>query len=383
MVKPDIRLHGFVDEWKKMTMGEISRATPSSISQGSIQDNTGVFPLYGASGFIRNISTYKQEVAYIGVVKDGAGVGRVCLLPPFSSVLGTMHYLNALEGQNIEFIYRLLEKKDLGAYASGSTIPHIYFKDYSEMEVYLPNDLEQKGIASYFKSLDLLIQTTTKRIELLNQMRLASLISMFPQGDDSVPHVRYEGFSEPWRKVFMDEVFEERHEISTITDELPQLSFSIEEGVIRPENRKSNKRDFLIKDKSNKKYLITRIDDIIYNPANVIYGAIHKNSLCDGVVSPIYKIFYTHQEPSFMECLVRRPSFIKEMTVYMEGTVQKLRTLKPNSFLRMSAYIPSDFEEQRKIGGYFSLLKEQISAQQLKMEMLKQIKSSCLDKMLV
>jgi type I restriction enzyme S subunit len=49
----------------------------------------------------------------------------------------------------------------------------------------------------------------------------------------------------------------------------------------------------------------------------------------------------------------------------------------------MSAYIPSDVEEQQNIGGFFSLLKEQISAQQLKMEMLKQIKSSCLDKMLV
>lgn len=77
--------------------------------------------------------------------------------------------------------------------------------------------------------------------------------------------------------------------------------------------------------------MVTYRDDIIYNPANVIYGAIHKNSLCNGVVSPIYKIFYTDQNADFMECIVRKPSFIQEMTIFMEGTVKKLKTLKPES----------------------------------------------------
>ena len=206
---------------------------------------------------------------------------------------------------------------------------------------------------------------------------------MFPQAGETTPRVRFKGFEGNWNYLPMSDIFMERHDISTIMDSLPQLSFTIEEGVIRPEDRKTNKRDFLIKDKSNKKYLVTRLDDIIYNPANVIYGAIHKNSLCDGVVSPIYKIFYTQQDPSFMECVVRRPEFIKEMTIYMEGTVQKLRTLKPEAFLKMSAYIAPSLEEQKKIGDYFRSLDKQISLQKQRLEKLKQIKAACLDKMFV
>ncbi len=44
-------------------------------------------------------------------------------------------------------------------------------------------------------------------------------------------------------------------------------------------------------DKYNKIFSRTEKGDIIYNPANIIHGAIHRNNLKTGVVSPIYKIF--------------------------------------------------------------------------------------------
>jgi len=214
-------------------------------------------------------------------------------------------------------------------------------------------------------------------------LKSASLISMFPQAGETKPRVRFKGFEGDWENINLSEVFIERHEISTITESLPQLSFTIAEGVIKPEDRKSNKRDFLIKDIDTKKYLVTYRDDIIYNPANVIYGAIHKNSLCNGVVSPIYKIFYTDQNADFMECIVRKPSFIQEMTIFMEGTVKKLKTLKPESFLKMSAYISPSLEEQKKIGDFFHSLNIQITLETQRLDKLKQIKSACLDKMFV
>lgn len=140
------------------------------------------------------------------------------------------------------------------------------------------------------------------------------------------PKIRFKGFVKEWEEESLSELFVERHEISTITESLPQLSFTISEGVIYPNDRKSNKRDFLIKDITNKKYLVTFVGDIIYNPANVIYGAIHRNSLCDGVVSPIYKIFNTEQDSNFMECVVRNPLFISQLSMKTEGTVTKLKT---------------------------------------------------------
>ena len=135
--------------------------------------------------------------------------------------------------------------------------------------------------------------------------------------------------------------------------------------------------------KETKKYLQTEYDDIIYNPANVIYGAIHRNALGKGCVSPIYKIFYTDQDSTFMECIVRHPNFIKEISRSMEGTVKKLRTLKPKAFLEMSAYIAPTIEEQRQIGEYFRQMDRLIEIEKEELEKIKHIKSACLEKMFV
>ncbi len=197
----------------------------------------------------------------------------------------------------------------------------------------------------------------------------------------SVPEIRFYGFEEKWGEKSLSQLFVERHEISTITDNLPQLSFTISEGVIYPDDRKSNKRDFLIKDIVNKKYLVTYVGDIIYNPANVIYGAIHRNSLCNGVVSPIYKIFKTEQDSNFMECVVRNPSFISQLSMKTEGTVTKLKTLKPGSFLEMIVKIAPSIYEQQKIASYFQSLDSLIQTTLKKLASLKQIKAASLQSM--
>lgn len=197
----------------------------------------------------------------------------------------------------------------------------------------------------------------------------------------NIPKVRFHGFKEKWREESLSKLFVERHEISTITESLPQLSFTISEGVIYPDDRKSNKRDFLIKDILSKKYLVTCVGDILYNPANVIYGAIHRNSLCDGVVSPIYKIFKTEQDSNFMECVVRNPSFISQLSMKTEGTVTKLKTLKPESFLEMIVKIAPSIYEQRKIASYFQTLDSLIQTTSKKLASLKQIKAASLQSM--
>jgi type I restriction enzyme S subunit len=66
-----------------------------------------------------------------------------------------------------------------------------------------------------------------------------------------------------------------------------------------------------------------------------------------------------------------------------EGTVTKLKTLKPEAFLDMTVCIPTDIEEQKAIGEYFRNLDQQIILQAKRLDKLKQIKSACLDNMFV
>lgn len=401
-MKPEIRFKGFEESWLKKNFTDVvilysgltympsdvqGKGTlvlrSSNVQDGeiSLKNNVYVNPAIVNS---RNV----EEGDIIVVVRNGsrALIGKSALIkkPMPNTVIGA--FMTGIHTSSPKFIKALLCTKGFDELVTanlGATINQITNGTFHSMKFLFPDKNEQREIGKYFSVLDSLIFTSTSRLASLKQIKAASLQSMFPQEGETTPRIRFKGFEGKWEKVQLANIFNERHEISTITDELPQLSFTIADGVIYPEERKSNKRDFLIKDKGNKKYLVTFIGDIIYNPANVVYGAIHRNSLCNGVVSPIYKIFCTEQDSLFMECVIRRPSFISQLAMRTEGTVTKLKTLKPESFLEMDVMIASSLDEQREIGKYFKTLDRQITLQTRRLEKLKQIKAACLDKMFV
>lgn len=78
---------------KKVTLGDVCNKAGSNIAQKDLQGNEGKYPIYGAGGLIKKVDFYQQELPYIAVVKDGAGIGRTMLLPGHSSVIGTVQYI--------------------------------------------------------------------------------------------------------------------------------------------------------------------------------------------------------------------------------------------------------------------------------------------------
>lgn len=388
-MEPKIRFKGFEGEWKALSLDDCVNFLDSKrkpIEEGN--RTKGIFPYYGASGIVDYINDYIFDEELILLSEDGANITDrnypVCFLAKGKYwVNNHAHVLKAKEGFINSFLCNAMERKDYTLYNTGMAMPKLNKEACKRIPVLHPSSNEQQAIATYFTTLDSQISASTSRLASLKQMKAASLQAMFPQEGETVPKIRFKGFEGEWKKVKLSEILTERHENSTITDSLPQLSFTIADGVIRPEDRKSNKRDFLIKDIDNKRYLVTKVGDIIYNPANVVYGAIHRNSLMNGVVSPIYKIFTTMQDSNFIECAVRRPSFITKLAMCTEGTVTKLKTLKPEAFLNMEVCITPSLEEQKLIGNYFTSLDHQISLQSQSLEKLKQIKSACLDKMFV
>ena len=172
---------------------------------------------------------------------------------------------------------------------------------------------------------------------------------------NNVPKIRFKGFTDVWEQRKLNELLTQRVEHQTISSDAPLLAFSYAEGVINPEDKKTNKRDFIMIDKYNKVFSRTEMNDIIYNPANVIHGAIHRNRLGTGVVSPIYKIFKCNENvsPRYMGERLHTDKFISEIVKYIEGTVIKLRTLAPEKFVEMEIEIPKNIEEQELIGKTF------------------------------
>ena len=166
-------------DWEEKKLGEIAFKTSSSISANNIQENFGEYVLYGASGILKKVDFYREENPYISIVKDGAGVGRVLMCEPYSSVLGTLDMIKPKESNDLYFIYTLLQRIYFERYTVGSTIPHIYFKDYSLEKIKVPFLEEQKKIAKSLSFLDRKIELVSTQIENTKSFKNGLLQQMF------------------------------------------------------------------------------------------------------------------------------------------------------------------------------------------------------------
>lgn len=171
----------------RVKLEEVCSNQSSNIIQRDIENLVGEYPIFGASGFIKNIDTYKQEQEYLAIVKDGAGVGRVMLLPPKSSVIGTLQYLIPKDNIIPNYLFYVISNMNLGKYANGATIPHIYFKDYKKEEFELPSFDQQHRIVAILDQVNHIISLRTQQLEQLDLLIKSRFVEMF--GDNKYKNV--------------------------------------------------------------------------------------------------------------------------------------------------------------------------------------------------
>lgn len=187
------------DDWEIKTLEHALEKGSSNLSINKLKDDEGDYPFYSAKGFVKNISFYHQEKDYLAIIKDGAGVGRVSFHPAKSSVVGTLQYLLPKEGFDLRFLYYYLLSVDFSKYFTGSTIPHIYFKDYkSEPFPVLPIE-EQKEIVEIldqaFESIEKAKANIEKNIENAKELFQSKLNQIFSQTGDGWEDIELEEIS--------------------------------------------------------------------------------------------------------------------------------------------------------------------------------------------
>lgn len=174
---PELRFPGFTEDWEQRKLNEICDYTSSSLTASSSIEN-GKYILYDANTEIGSVDSFSMAEDYITVIKDGAGVGRIRKLPKNTAFIGTMGALTS-KNKKTDFLYYLLEKKDLSKQFTGSTIPHIYFRDYGKDAVCIPKDKEQQVIGVYFKQFDNLITLHQRKLDHLKELKKGLLQQMF------------------------------------------------------------------------------------------------------------------------------------------------------------------------------------------------------------
>jgi type I restriction enzyme S subunit len=135
-------------DWKYGILDDAVDKGSSNISLNKIKDKEGDYPVYGAQGIVANVSFFQQSKDYLAIIKDGAGIGRISKHPKNSSILGTMQYIIPKEGYDIDFVKYFLSSIDFEKHRNGSTIPHVYYKDYKTEPFPLLTLPEQKYIVS-------------------------------------------------------------------------------------------------------------------------------------------------------------------------------------------------------------------------------------------
>ena len=170
-------------DWEVRKLGDLATYKSSSLSINKLEANFGQYPLYGAGKIIQNIDFYQQKEKYISIIKDGAGVGRVLKCTPLSSVVGTMSYIQAKPNTDFDYLYFIFESISFDRYITGSTIPHIYFKDYSNEKIPFPPLPEQQEIAKVLSTWDKAIQETNSIIKQLKIRNKALANKLFLDND--------------------------------------------------------------------------------------------------------------------------------------------------------------------------------------------------------
>ena len=165
--------------WTYKKLNEVCDKSSSNIVINKLDDNNGDYPLFGASGLVKNVDFYHQDKPYIGIVKDGAGVGRVNTYPAYSSLVGTMQYIFPKEECLLNYVKYFLVKLDLSHCVSGATIPHIYFKDYGKELIPVPPLSTQLSIVSELDKINELIRLKKEQLKDYDNLAQSIFYEMF------------------------------------------------------------------------------------------------------------------------------------------------------------------------------------------------------------
>ena len=198
----------------------------------------------------------------------------------------------------------------------------------SKVTLSFPSLAEQSKIS-------ILLSTLDKRIAIQNKLiqRYESLIKALNQR-----HFRRVRVDETLNYVNLSNILHERREYCENDGTYPHASLS-KDGVDVKTDRFD--RDFLVRD-DEKKYKVTRLNDICYNPANLKFGVITRNKKGTFIFSPIYVTFHVSNrcDPEYIEYYLTEPDFIRKMLRFEQGTVYERMAVSPEDFLSERIRIP-------------------------------------------
>ena len=374
---PAIRFAGFTDPWEQRKLGELSSEFQSGdfISAEEIL-GSGPYPVYGGNGLRGYAKQYNHDGFYALIGRQGALCGNV------NTAVGKAYFTEHAVAVKANFLHdtrflaHLLGCMDLGRYSGQSAQPGLAVGVLKEVETTVPSKAEQQAIGSFFSRLDSLITLHQRKYDKLVIFKKSMLEKMFPKDGESVPEIRFAGFTDPWEQRKLGELFEESDERASDRE---ILSVSVANGIYpaSESDRETNPGASLAN------YKIVHFGDVVYNSMRMWQGAVDA-SRYDGIVSPAYVVARPNSEvyARFFARLLRQPMLLKQYQQVSQGNSKDTQVLKFDDFASIGISMPASENEQRRIGGFFDRLDSLITLHQRKLDKAKKIKQGMMQQLL-
>ena len=314
-----------------------------------------------------------------------AGIGNTAILR--HSACTNQGFQSLVIGDaDVYFVYSMSEriKKWAEEKASGSTFLEISGRQLETMPVNLPSLVEQQAIGSFFSHLDDLITLHQRKYDKLVIFKKSMLEKMFPKDGESVPEIRFAGFTDPWEQRKLSEVatFGGGHTPPMADPD------NYEDGYVLWVTSQDVKSNYL--DRTTTQITEKGAKELTLYPAGSLVMVTRSGILRHTLpVAELRKPSTVNQDIRVIlpqgECcgewlLQFFISHNKELLLEFGKTGTTVESVDFGKIKDMLLYMPSTVEQQQ-IGDFFAKLDSLITLHQRKLELLQNIKKSLLDKM--
>ena len=408
---PQIRFTGFTDPWEQRKLGELGFAQSGIGFPDAEQGGSEGIPFFKVSDMntpgnerelviSNNYVTADQiarmswhpicQVPAIFFAKVGAAVllNRKRLVnEPFLLDNNTMAFSMDPNRLDSQFGQSLFERIDLTSLVQVGALPSYNASDVEDMAVSLPDHMdEQRRIGAFFDHLDSLITLHQRKYDKLCVLKKSMLDKMFPKGGSLYPEIRFAGFTDPWEQRKLSELVEierggsprpiERY----ITDDPCGLNW-VKIGDAPELGRYITQTTEKIKPEGLAKTRQVYPGDLVLSNSMsfgrpyimAIKGCIHDGWL-------LIRDAQKHFDPIFLCHMLGAPQMLNQYRMFAAGST--VNNLNKELVGKAIVSLPSK-DEQREIGIVLDRLDSLITLHQRKLELLRNIKKSMLDKMFV
>ena len=204
-IVPAIRFAGFTDPWEQRKFSEIvdvcSGRDYKHLDEGPI-------PVYGTGGYMTSVSeALSHNRDAIGIGRKGTIDKPYLLKAPFWTV-DTLFYAIPKSDINLEFALCSFLNVDWKSKDESTGLPSLSKESINETVLSVPNVVEQNHLGNFFADLDRLITLHQRKYDKLVIFKKSMLEKMFPKDGESVPEIRFAGFTDPWEQRKLGELFD-------------------------------------------------------------------------------------------------------------------------------------------------------------------------------